>query len=96
VTRGVYSRIRHPLYSSLVLLAAGWSVFTHSAEAAAGTLVLFVILWRKSQVEEIELKKIHPGYEAYANRTGGFLPRFGRSRQRISERGETRRDRRIF
>ena len=79
VTRGVYSRIRHPLYSSLVLLAVGWSVFTHSVEAAVGTLALFVFLWRKSKVEEIALKKIHPGYDTYMNRTGGFVPRPGRS-----------------
>ena len=80
VTRGVYSRIRHPLYSSLVLLAVGWSVFTHSVEAASGTLALFVFLWRKSKAEEIDLKKIHADYETYMNQTGGFVPRLGSSR----------------
>lgn len=96
VTRGIYSHIRHPLYSSLVVLAAGWSVFTHSWEAGAGTVALFVFLWRKSKVEEIDLKKIHPGYESHVNCTGAFVPRFGRSHPPVSGSGETRRDRRIF
>jgi protein-S-isoprenylcysteine O-methyltransferase Ste14 len=74
VTSGIYGKIRHPLYSSLVLLAAGWAVFTQSWTAAAGTLALLVFFWRKSRVEESDLKKIHPGYEAYIARTGAFLP----------------------
>jgi protein-S-isoprenylcysteine O-methyltransferase Ste14 len=83
VTRGIYSRIRHPLYSSLVLLAAGWAIFTQSWSAAAGTLVLLVFFRRKSLSEEAALKKIHPSYEAYVERTGAFLPRLRNDPQRI-------------
>jgi protein-S-isoprenylcysteine O-methyltransferase Ste14 len=83
VTSGIYSRIRHPLYSSLALLAAGWAVFTQSWSAAAGTLALLVFFWRKSLAEEADLKKIHPGYEAYIARTGAFLPRLRKDPQRI-------------
>jgi len=77
VTRGVYSRIRHPLYTSMVLLAAGWAVFTHSWLAGAGTLLLFAILWLKASVEESLLREIYPEYTAYARKTGRFFPRCG-------------------
>jgi len=75
VTEGIYSHVRHPLYSSLVILATGWSFFTQSFGAGFGTLALLVFLLVKSRAEEIGLKKIHSGYDEYVKRTGAFVPR---------------------
>lgn len=75
VTKGIYSRVRHPLYSSLILLVAGWSVFTQSFLAGLGALALFAFLLIKAKIEEIGLKKIHSGYEDYSKQTGRFFPR---------------------
>ena len=75
VESGVFRLIRHPIYSGLVLAAAGWAVLTGSLLAliAAGALVL--VLDGKSRREEDWLASAHPGYGAYRGRTKRLLPR---------------------
>lgn len=75
VTHGIYRRVRHPLYTSLLLLSIGWAIFTHSWIACATTLVLLAFLHMKARVEEKHLESIYPQYRNYAARTGSFLPR---------------------
>ena len=75
VTHGIYRRIRHPLYTSLLLLSIGWAIFTHSWLACAATLGLLAFLHMKARVEEKHLESIYPQYRIYAARTGFFLPR---------------------
>ena len=75
VTHGIYRRIRHPLYTSLLLLSIGWAIFTHSWLACGATLVLLAFLHMKARVEEKHLESIYPQYRKYAARTGFFLPR---------------------
>ncbi|MFM6131622.1 MAG: methyltransferase family protein [Sphaerospermopsis kisseleviana] len=75
VTHGIYRRVRHPLYTSLLLLSIGWAIFTHSWIACAATLVLLAFLHMKARVEEKHLESIYPQYRNYAARTGSFLPR---------------------
>ena len=75
VTHGIYRRVRHPLYTSLLLLSIGWAIFTHSWIACAATLVLLAFLHMKARVEEKHLESIYPQYRKYAARTGSFLPR---------------------
>ncbi|MFM6173966.1 MAG: methyltransferase family protein [Sphaerospermopsis kisseleviana] len=75
VTHGIYRRVRHPLYTSLLLLSIGWAIFTHSWIACAATLVLLAFLHMKARVEEKHLESIYPQYRTYAARTGSCLPR---------------------
>lgn len=76
VSTGIYARIRHPIYTGVVLLLAGASVLAGSIAAglvAAGFLVFFTA---KSSVEERALAINVSGYQEYrAAVRGRFLPR---------------------
>ena len=63
-TGGIYGVVRHPIYSGLLLMAAGWSVAT-SPWALLVTAVLAVELDLKRRVEEKFLSATYPGYAAY-------------------------------
>ncbi len=51
ITHGIYRRLRHPLYFSLTLLAAGWAVLRQSWPALFATAILVRILRRKAAHE---------------------------------------------
>jgi protein-S-isoprenylcysteine O-methyltransferase Ste14 len=64
---GVYARVRHPLYGSLLLVGASWCLLT-SWWAFAPWLALLAILLAKSEREEVWLSDRYPGYPAYRAR----------------------------
>ena len=75
VTSGIYRYIRHPLYSSLLLLA--WGVFFKSLSWVGGGLAagatIFLIVTAK--VEETEdLRYFGDPYRIYKQRTKMFIP----------------------
>jgi len=74
VQSGLYSRVRHPIYSGVILAAAGASVFTVSPMAGLLTVALAAWLDLKSRREEAWLRERYPGYREYAARTKRFVP----------------------
>ncbi|NCA70963.1 MAG: isoprenylcysteine carboxylmethyltransferase family protein [Sphingobacteriia bacterium] len=74
VKHGVYSWVRHPLYSSQLFAAAGWVLFTFSLSH----LVLLVLGLRffdyKASKEEAWLSERHPEYLDYAKRVRKLIP----------------------
>lgn len=74
VQSGIYRRIRHPLYSSVMLASLGWAFLWQSAAALAATAVLFVFFDAKARLEERLLLAKFPEYEAYRGRTWRFIP----------------------
>ncbi len=75
VTRGIYRYIRHPLYSSLLLLS--WGFFFKGPSWLAGALALGATLFlvataRAEEVENIEY--FGPEYPSYMERTKMFIP----------------------
>ena len=74
VQSGVYGRIRHPIYSGLLLAGIGWSLVTGSILAVAATGLLFLLLVGKAQREETWLTAVYPEYGAYRERTKRFIP----------------------
>jgi protein-S-isoprenylcysteine O-methyltransferase Ste14 len=65
---GVYRRVRHPVYGSVLLLAVGFSL----AESPLGlipTALLAVVFDLKARVEEEWLRERLPGYARYQERT---------------------------
>jgi protein-S-isoprenylcysteine O-methyltransferase Ste14 len=75
VTTGVFKYIRHPLYSSLLLLA--WGVFFKRPSWAGGGLALAAtaFLLATAKVEEVEnIRYFGADYRAYMQRTRMFIP----------------------
>ena len=74
VQSGVYARVRHPLYSSLMFASVGWALgwASWAGLAAAGALTL--LLYAKATHEERWLHARYPAYRDYARRVNQFLP----------------------
>jgi protein-S-isoprenylcysteine O-methyltransferase Ste14 len=75
VTEGIYSAIRHPLYSSLLFL--DWGIFFKSPSLRGGliALVASVFLRATAKVEEREnLRTFGEAYREYKARTKMFVP----------------------
>lgn len=74
VQTGAYKRVRHPIYSGIVLAGLGWSLVTSSILAALGTGLLLILFAAKSRREEAWLEQIHSDYGAYRQRTKRLIP----------------------
>ena len=83
VTGGAYSRIRHPTYTGILMMAlAGTLLFLHTV-LVVGFLAILGIAYKKAVLEE-ELLSSEKGfgedYKNYMLRTGSFLPRLRTAR----------------
>jgi protein-S-isoprenylcysteine O-methyltransferase Ste14 len=75
VRLGAYQYIRHPLYSSLLLL--GWGAFLKNPSLLGGILVMATsaFLIATARVEEVEcLRKFGAEYAGYMRTTRMFIP----------------------
>ena len=79
VTRGVYGRLRHPIYSAIVILLIG--LFLRKPATSIGIAAIAVIgfLLIKVRFEEQLLLARYPEYAEYRRRTWGVIPGLGRS-----------------
>jgi protein-S-isoprenylcysteine O-methyltransferase Ste14 len=75
VTSGIYHWIRHPIYTGVLLAAAGLVVLGASLGHLVGWWALFAVLSIKAAGEERMLAKVHEGYGAYKRTTGRLFPR---------------------
>jgi len=80
VETGVYSLVRHPIYTGLVLGSFGWGFVTASPAAVVAGLGLLAFFELKSRREEIWLERRFPGYAAYRRRTPRLIPWIGGGR----------------
>ncbi len=75
VTDGIYHYIRHPLYSSLLLLA--WGIF-FKAPSWPGMVFVLIATWALTMTARVEEKEnirfFGPVYEDYRTRTKMFIP----------------------
>lgn len=74
VQHGVYTLVRHPLYSSQLFAAFGWVVFTLSLSHLVVLVVGFLFFDFKASREEEWLTARHPEYKDYAQRVRKFIP----------------------
>ena len=74
VTTGIYSWMRHPLYTAVGCGGIGWSLVRESLPALFCTGLLLVLLDRKARREEAHLVSIFPEYQGYTKRVKGFIP----------------------
>ncbi len=74
VARGIYRRIRHPIYAGLILAAVGWATVSGSPPAFAAAAALGGFMDAKARREEAWLTDRYPEYADYRTRTKRFLP----------------------
>lgn len=75
VTSGIFSLVRHPIYTGLFLLFAGMALRDESLYKLIIAALLLLIFYIKSNYEEKQLSQRFPQYEKYKARTGRFIPR---------------------
>ncbi|SRR6266545_5177447 len=74
VQHGVFSVIRHPIYSGLTVFVLGWGLVWSSVATVAGALVLLVFFDVKARREERWLEAKFAGYAAYKGRVKKLIP----------------------
>jgi protein-S-isoprenylcysteine O-methyltransferase Ste14 len=78
--RGVYRWVRHPMYTSVLVLCVGVATSRGALAVWVGVVLLAVFFELKTRLEEKYLIDAYDGYAAYASRTGKFVPLVGRLR----------------
>lgn len=73
VTTGPYAHVRHPMYLSVLLAMAAFAVAGDGWQWGAWG-ALAAVLAAKVRREERALVILHPGYEAYRERTRAIIP----------------------
>jgi len=79
-TMGLYAKMRHPIYTGVLSLSLGISIFRATALSFFFLLLLVVLLNAKARWEENMLKSKHQGYSSYMAKVPRFLPRLGKNR----------------
>ncbi len=74
VSDGVYRRVRHPIYTGVILLAAAWALYRGSLLHVTLAVAIAVFFAAKAVREEQWLLERFPEYEAYRRRTKRFVP----------------------
>jgi protein-S-isoprenylcysteine O-methyltransferase Ste14 len=76
ITQGVYGRIRHPMYSALVLYSVGQAFVIPNWVAGPSNFVAFAILFslRVHAEEQMMSEAFGDEYAAYAARTKRLVP----------------------
>ena len=74
IQHGLYKFIRHPIYTSNLLLMLGVFISCGSALILINLNILFVYYLLSAYLEERQLIKHFPKYKKYKNNTGMFLP----------------------
>lgn len=83
IQRGIYARVRHPLYTSVMLASLGWALIWQSGAAFWASLVLMLFFHAKARREEEFLRQTFADYADYARRVPRFLPSLGSPRHLV-------------
>jgi protein-S-isoprenylcysteine O-methyltransferase Ste14 len=74
ITAGPYRRVRHPMYTAVMVGMGGVAVVAGTWWAVIAWVVLVLLLTAKSYWEEKQLAAFFTNYGEYRERTGRFLP----------------------
>lgn len=72
---GIFRRVRHPIYTGLLIASTGRTVASGDLVQVAITGALLGLLQTKATFEEAALRTTFPEYDSYAASTPRFLPR---------------------
>ena len=81
VTTGLFATLRNPIFTAMILFAAGSAIAVPTFVTVIGLVVATAgIVAQVLVVEEPHLRRQHgPAYDAYVARSGRFLPRLART-----------------
>lgn len=74
ITSGIYARLRHPLYASVIALGFAWALLWRSWPALGLAAAQILFFDAKARREERWLRELFPDYAAYARRVKRFIP----------------------
>jgi protein-S-isoprenylcysteine O-methyltransferase Ste14 len=74
ITSGVYSKVRHPMYTGAILMMGGWVLMFGSLWSVPLWLAFSLLYVVKSIKEERILAAHFPEYGKYRKKTWKFLP----------------------
>lgn len=74
VKHGIYAKIRHPLYTAVILAGLGWALVWLSWPALLAAAALLPFFYAKSCREESSLRQRFSSYREYESRTHRFIP----------------------
>lgn len=75
VTEGIYSHIRHPIYTANLIIIFGLFVATGDLLVITVWFIMLGYYHRSARLEELDLQDEFPSYRRYMERTGRFLPK---------------------
>lgn len=78
---GLYRWVRHPMYTSLIVICAGVAVAAGTAQSWVAVAALAVFFAVKARMEERYLREVYAGYADYAAEVGRFIPGLGTTRR---------------
>lgn len=74
ISSGIYSYIRHPIYTGWIIGTIGWELLVRSLFGVGVGIVLLIFYDFKSREEERGLLMRYAGYAAYRGRVKRFIP----------------------
>lgn len=87
ITNGMFSYVRHPIYSLSILLMAATMIVTLTPAMTLIGIIHITMLHTKAMSEERFLTTVHgPDYAEYCNQTGRFVPRLFRTNKFVEDK----------
>ena len=75
ITTGLFSKIRHPIYSGILLLAFSFALYQNSGFKILISFFLLILFYFKTGYEEKLLSLKFPEYKNHKMNTGRFFPK---------------------
>ncbi len=86
IRTGPYARLRHPIYSGLVLAAIGSALVIDRWRCVFGVCLVLIGYCFKAKKEEAMLtQQFGDAFREHQKHTGFLIPRFRRAQQQVTE-----------